>query len=152
LITYELIYSSFSFFLNCFKAALVQGIYSGAVTLFFTVLIEAFNKIFVNKAYCLPFVVPTVIKPSLFSKECATTQTFEANLASIEQKCDGTCLPGMLVTPLPALIVQSILVVAVNIVFETPNLWLTVLPSILFSGIYGYIYSIGLSKKLTLST
>jgi hypothetical protein len=30
----------------------------------------------------------------------------------------------------------------------TPNLWLTVAPSIFFSMVYGYVYSISLTKKL----
>ncbi len=129
------------------KAALVQGFYSGGITLFFTILIEFFSAKLSNKAFCLPLVVPTLFKTSLFSEKCATTQTFEENLNYLEQKCSGVCLPGMLITPLPALFLQSILVVGINVFFETPNLWLTVLPSILFSGIYGYIYSIGLTKK-----
>lgn len=129
------------------KAALVQGLYSGGITLFFTVLIEFFSTKLSNKAFCLPFVIPTLFKISLFSDRCATTQTFAENLSYLEKKCAGFCLPGMLVTPLPALLLQSILVVSINVLFETPNLWLTVLPSILFSGIYGYIYSIGLTKK-----
>jgi hypothetical protein len=129
------------------KAALVQGLYSASITLFFTVLIEFFSAKLSNKAFCLPLVVPTLFKTSLFSEECATTKTFKENLSYFEKKCSGVCLPGMLITPLPALLLQSILVVGINVLFETPNLWLTVLPSILFSGIYGYIYSIALTKK-----
>ena len=129
------------------KAALVQGIYSASITLFFTILLEFFSTKLSNKAFCLPLVVPTLFKVSLFSEKCATTQTFEENLNYLEKKCSGVCLPGVLITPLPALFLQSILVVGINVLFETPNLWLTVLPSILFSGIYGYIYSIGLTKK-----
>jgi len=131
-----------------YKAALVQGAYSGLITLFFTFLIEFFNKLFSNKVYCLPFVVPTLIKPKLFTKKCVTTITFEQNLRRIELACNGTCVPGMLITPIPALALQTLLVIAVNLAFETPNLWLTVAPSILFSGVYGYIYSVSLTKKL----
>lgn len=129
------------------KAAIVQGTYSGSITLVFTFLLELFNKLFSNKSYCLAFVVPSVIKASIFSKKCATTATFNGVLADMEKKCQGLCLPGMLITPLPALAIQSLLVIAVNIYFQTPNLWLTVLPSILFSGIYGYVYSISITKK-----
>jgi hypothetical protein len=42
-------------------------------------------------------------------------------------------------------------VISVNIAFMTPNLWLTVAPSIFFSAIYGYIYSFSLTKKLKLA-
>lgn len=129
------------------KAALVQGTYSGGITLIFTIMLEFFTTKLSNKSFCLPLIIPSLFKASLFSNKCATTETFQANLNSLEKKCSGLCLPGMLITPLPALFLQSILVISINVVFATPNLWLTVLPSILFSGIYGYVYSIGLTNK-----
>lgn len=134
-----------------YKAALVQGTYSGAITLIFAFTLELFHKILSNKHYCLPFIVPTVTRPAFFSKECETTKTFEVSLNNIERACSGTCLPGVLLTPLPAIALQGSFVVAVNIAFMTPNLWLTVAPSIFFSAIYGYIYSISLTRKLRLS-
>ncbi len=134
-----------------YKAAIVQGSYSGGITLIFTFVLELFHKLFRNKQYCLPLIVPTLIKPSFFSKECATTKTFESSLHTIEKACNGTCVPGMLITPLPAILVQSLFVISVNIAFMTPNLWLTVAPSIFFSAIYGYVYSVSLTKKLKLA-
>lgn len=134
-----------------YKAALVQGTYSGGVTLIFAFTLELFHKLFNNKQYCLPFIIPSLIRPAFFSKECATTKTLEASLNSIEHACRGTCLPGMLLTPLPAIALQSSFVVAVNVAFMTPNLWLTVAPSIFFSTVYGYIYSISLTRKIRLS-
>jgi len=131
-----------------YQAALVQGTYSGGITLVFAFTLELFHKIFSNKQFCLPFVIPTVVRPAFFSKECATTKTFEVSLKNIENACRGTCLPGMLIAPLPAITLQSSFVVGVNIAFMTPNLWLTVAPSIFFSGVYGYIYSVSLTRKL----
>lgn len=131
-----------------YKAALVQGTYSGGITLIFTFILELCHKFFRNKQFCLPFVVPAVAKPGFFSKECATTKSFEASLLTIEHAHRGSCVPGMLVTPLPAIAVQSVFVVGVNVAFMTPNLWLTVAPSIFFSTVYGYVYSISLTKKL----
>ncbi|MFT6268526.1 MAG: hypothetical protein ACJAVV_001340 [Alphaproteobacteria bacterium] len=129
------------------KSALVQGFYSGGITLFFTVLLEVFYKKFGSSVYCLPFIVPRInAKPSLKTK-CATLETFEASLVFSEKKCKGACLPGELISPLPALLIQTIMVIGVNVAFSTPNLWLTVAPSIVFSAIYGYTYSIALARK-----
>ena len=131
-----------------YKAALVQGSYSAVITLVFTFVLELFHKLFSYKQYCLPLIVPIITKPSFFSKECATSKTFEMSLLEIEKACKGTCIPGLVLTPLPAIAVQSVFVVSVNVWFMTPNLWLTVAPSIIFSAIYGYIYSVSLARKL----
>ncbi|MBF7071845.1 hypothetical protein ISG33_00345 [Glaciecola sp. MH2013] len=149
-------YAAWAYYANSFvtedestllKAALVQGVYSGSITLIFTFFLEFFFHIFKHKSYCLPFIVPNLVSPHLFSKECATTKTIENSLAEIEKACKGTCIPGMLLTPVPAIITQSVLVIGINVIFNTPNLWLTVAPSIFFSAIFGYIYSIGLTRK-----
>jgi hypothetical protein len=129
------------------KAALVQGIYSGSITLFFTLLLEVSFRKFGANVYCLPLVMPTINARHTPKNRCSTLETFQASLEFSEQKCKGTCLPGELISPLPALVIQSVLVIAVNVFFETPNLWLTVAPSILFSAIYGYIYSFALARK-----
>jgi hypothetical protein len=129
------------------KSALVQGIYSGGITLFFTLMLEVFFRKFGASVYCLPLVTPRINAKHTFKNPCSTLETFEASLELSEQRCKGTCLPGALLSPIPALAIQSILVVTVNIAFETPNLWLTVAPSILFSAIYGYFYSFALARK-----
>jgi hypothetical protein len=92
--------------------------------------------------------VPTIFKPSIFSNDCATSKTFEASLKEVERACKGMCLPGTLLTPLPAIVVQASFVISINIMFETPNLWLTVAPSIFFSAVYGFVYSVSLNRKL----
>ncbi len=134
-----------------YKAALVQGTYSGIITLVFTFLIELSYKMLSNKQYCLPFIIPSLTRPAFFSKECETTKTIETSLRKITRACDGTCVPGVLLTPMPAIAVQSIFVISVNIAFMTPNLWLTVAPSVFFSAVYGYAYSVSLTKKLKLA-
>jgi len=131
-----------------YKAALVQGVYSGTITLVFTFLLELSYKMLNNKQYCLPFMLPAVARPAFFSNECETTKTVEVSLKGIEKACNGACIPGILITPLPAIAVQSLFVISVNVVFMTPNLWLTVAPSVFFSAVYGYAYSVSLSKKL----
>jgi hypothetical protein len=131
-----------------YKAALVQGTYSAGITLIFTFMLELCHKFFRHKQFCLPFVVPTVAKPGFLNKEYAADKSFEASLLAIERARKGSCVPGVLLTPLPAIAVQSIFVVGINIAFMTPNLWLTVAPSIFFSAVCGYTYSIALSKKI----
>jgi hypothetical protein len=129
------------------RAALVQGSYSAGITLFFTLLLEICFHKFGKNPYCLAFIVPVInAKPTSKSK-CPTLETFEASLDLSQKKCDGASLPGELISPLPALLLQSVLVISVNIAFSTPNLWLTVAPSIIFSAIYGYIYSFALARK-----
>lgn len=49
--------------------------------------------------------------------------------------------------PLPAILLQSFFVIAVNWLIKTPNLWLTVSPSIAFSAIYAYVYTFWLTKR-----
>lgn len=130
-----------------FRAAMVQGGYSGGITLFFTLLLEVFFKKFGSSVYCLPLIVPRINAKVSPTNKCATLETFEASIRFSEQNCKGACLPGELVSPIPALFIQSILVILVNLVFNTPNLWLTVAPSILFSAIYGYTYSFALARN-----
>lgn len=45
-----------------------------------------------------------------------------------------------------ALAVQSTAVILINVCNGTPSLWATVAPSILFSGIYGFVYAYGLRR------
>ena len=59
----------------------------------------------------------------------------------------GTRIPGAWVAPLIPLAVQTCLVVLVNVLNQTPNLWLTVAPSIFFTGLYGYLYTFTLLNK-----
>lgn len=134
-----------------YRAALVQGSYSGGITLVFTFVLELFHKMLSHKQYCLPFIVPVITKPSFFSQACSTSDTFETSLIDLENACDGSCLPGLVLTPLPAIAVQSVFVISINLWFMTPNIWLTVAPSILFSAIYGYAYSVSLTRKLKLA-
>ena len=129
------------------KAALVQGVYSGAITLIFTYLLEVFYAKFGASSYCLPLIVPKLtLRPKKLTPS-PTEETIDATLDIADKKCDGQCLPGALLSPLPALIIQSLMVIGVNVIFATPNLWFTVAPSIGFSAIYGYAYSLSLAKK-----
>jgi len=128
------------------KAAIVQGSYSGGITLFFTFILEFFHAKFGHAGFCIAFLTPRWGKAGT-EEPCETDIVVEEALSEIKKTCSGNSIPGMLVVPLPALLIQSILVISVNVLFATPNLWLTVAPSIFFSAIYGYTYSISLTKR-----
>ncbi|MFC4700541.1 hypothetical protein ACFO4O_10250 [Glaciecola siphonariae] len=129
-----------------FKAALVQGSYSGAITLFFTFLLEYFHAKHGHASFCLSFVMPRWSSHTK-AKPCKTLLIFDDALERVKHQCAGNCIAGMLVVPLPALLIQTVLVITINVAFSTPNLWLTVAPSIIFSALYGYSYSITLTKR-----
>jgi hypothetical protein len=77
----------------------------------------------------------------------AIFNTFNSALDLSAKVLKGTCVPGTLLAPLMPLAVQASLTIGVNILNQTPNLWLTVAPSILFTGIYGYVYTYTLLSK-----
>lgn len=128
------------------KAALVQGSYSGGMTLVFTAMLEYFFKLYGSRQFCLALIMP---RWSTHSPEhpCATVSNVASAVARINRR-GHKAISAIVLVPLPALLVQTVLVIAINVYFATPNLLLTVLPSIVFSGIYGYVYSFSLSRKL----
>lgn len=128
------------------KAALVQGTYSGGITLIFTVILEFFHNKFGHSGICIAFLTPRWPKKNTNTLSETDIVVQEA-LSEAKETFAGNTMCGMFLVPLPALFVQTIFVVAVNVAFNTPNLWLTVAPSILFSALYGYAYSISLTKR-----
>lgn len=130
-----------------FKASLVQGSYSAISTFLFTYLLENFSRKIGAKKYCLMFLTPHIENTN--NQNNPSYQIMKLNLLNAKAFFKGKCIPGTLITPLPPLFIQSTLVISVNYLFATPNLWLTVAPSILFSAIYGYSYSVYLGKKIS---
>ena len=130
------------------RSAAVQGLYSGGVTLLFTWLLENTYQRVGTKYFSFAFVVPLVCLVHSPSEQAyQIRQSFNRVLEQSAAWFKGTCLPAVIVAPLLPLVVQSVLVIGVNLVNGTPNLLLTVAPSILFSGLYGYMYTIALYKK-----
>ena len=130
------------------RSALVQGTLSGSITLFFTLGLEMAVKRFGGNCMSLVFVVPVLC--SVHSKtthNIAIFNTFNAALNLSASRLKGACIPGTLFAPLLPLLVQASLNIGVNVINQTPNLWLTVLPSIFFTGLYGYIYTFTLLKE-----
>lgn len=152
-----LFYAGWSFFANrlvtddmsvLVPSALVQGIYSGGVTLGFTWLLERFYKSIGTRWMSFAFMVPVLCYAHSQTTQAKAIRASADDL--IERSASwlkGTCLPGVIVSPLIPLTVQSLLVIGVNLVNQTPNLWLTVAPSMVFSGAYGYLYTLSLYKQ-----
>lgn len=127
------------------QSALVQGLYSGSITLGFTFLLEQANQKIANRCLSLAFMVPVlcaVHSPTRQATAMRNAMNHALDLSA--QKASGSCLPGVVFAPMLPIVVQSVLVIGVNVLNHTPNLWLTVAPSIVFSGIYAYSYSITL--------
>ena len=152
-----LFYAGWSFFANrlvtddmsvLVRSALVKGIYSGGVTLGFTWLLERFYKSIGTRWMSFAFMVPVLCYAHSQTTQAKAIRASADDL--IERSASwlkGTCLPGVIVSPLIPLTVQSLLVIGVNLVNQTPNLWLTVAPSMVFSGAYGYLYTLSLYKQ-----
>ena len=131
-----------------FKSALVQGLYSGIITFGFTLLLEKANQKLSNRCLSLAFMVPVLCAVhSPTSQASAMRSAMNDALALSAKKAAGTCLPGVIIAPLLPITVQSGLVIGINMLNQTPNLWLTVAPSIAFSSIYAYSYSITLWRS-----
>ena len=130
------------------RSALVQGGYSALVTLLFTSIVEWVYKRLSGTCLSLAFVVPILCSMHSKSRQnLAIRRSFNEALDVSATLFKGATLPAVMMAPLPALLVQAVLVISVNLVNQTPNLWLTVAPSIFFSGVYGYVYIIGLYRQ-----
>lgn len=130
------------------RSAIVQGTLSATITLVFTFALERVVAKFGENCYSLVFVVPILC--SVHSKtlqNVAIYRTFNSALDLSASKASGQFIPGTLFAPLLPLIIQASIAITVNILNQTPNLWLTVAPSIFFTGLYGYIYTFTLLKK-----
>lgn len=129
------------------QAAFVQGAYSGLMTLLFTWLLERSVSKFHGHCFSLAFMMPILCKfHSTSTQNQAIKKALSHGLNESARFFEGQKLPGALLAPLLPLLIQSGLVTLVNVINQTPNLWLTVAPSIIFSGIYGYSYTTALIR------
>ncbi|MBU2883751.1 hypothetical protein KO525_00910 [Psychrosphaera sp. B3R10] len=129
------------------RSALVQGLYSGLVTLVFTFILENIAAKFHSHILSLSLVTPFICSlHKLTKRNKVVFGSFHHGLQSLAVM---TTKPRRLiwVTPIVPIMLQSVLVISVNVVNQTPNLWLTVAPSILFSAIYAYAYLISFLTK-----
>ncbi|WP_100643731.1 hypothetical protein [Alteromonas facilis] len=130
------------------RSALVQGGYSGLATFFFTLLLEFTNRHVSHRFLSLAFMVPILCYVHSPTRQAGAIRVAMNDALDYSATwAKGSCIPGVVLAPLLPLCIQSILVIALNLANNTPNLWLTVTPSILFSGLYAYSYSFTLFRK-----
>lgn len=130
------------------QAALVQGLYSGFVTLFFTFILEKVVNKYKSSYVTLAFVTPIICMfHSKTPQNVAIRQSFNNAINSSASYLGNKKIAGVLFAPIIPITVQSSLVIIVNAINETPNLALTVAPSIFFTALYAYTYMLALLKK-----
>lgn len=130
------------------QAALVQGSYSGIVTLFFTYLLEKVVNKYGESCISLAFITPILCKfHSQTKQNKAIRQTFNHALNTSARFLQDKKIAGALLAPLLPIAVQGSLVVLINVINNTPNLLLTVAPSIFFTMVYAYSYTFTLVQK-----
>ncbi len=132
-----------------FQAALVQGLYSGFVTLFFTFILEKVVNKYKSSYVTLAFVTPIICMfHSKTPQNVAIRQSFNNAINSSASYLGNKKIAGVLFAPIIPITVQSSLVIMVNVINQTPNLALTVAPSIFFTALYAYTYMLALLKKV----
>ncbi|MFT6902163.1 MAG: hypothetical protein ACJAXS_002371 [Colwellia sp.] len=132
------------------RSALVQGTLSATITLLFTFILEKLVLKFGQSYLSLIFVVPIIC--TVYSKtkqNIAIFRSFRNALNSSAKYLSNNAIPGTFLVPLLPIAVQSSIAIGVNFINQTPNLWLTVAPSIVITAIYGYVYTFTLLAKPT---
>ena len=130
------------------RSALVQGTLSATITILFTFALEKSVSRFGGSYFSLVLVVPLICSVrSKTTQNIAVFKTINASLEASAKYLSGAYLPGTMLAPLLPIAVQSSITIGVNMVNKTPNLWLTVAPSILITAIYGYVYTFTLLTK-----
>ncbi|WP_233267392.1 hypothetical protein [Paraglaciecola sp. L3A3] len=130
------------------RSALVQGTLSATVTVLFTFLLEKSVARFGNNSLSLIFVVPIICTVhSKTTQNIAIFKTFRDALSNSAQFLNTNAVPGSLLAPILPISIQASIAIGVNWLNQTPNLWLTIAPSIIITAIYGYTYTFTLLKK-----
>lgn len=130
------------------QAALVQGLYSGFVTLFFTFILEKVVNKYRTSCVSLAFITPIVCMfHSKTPQNIAIQQSLNNAIKLSASYLSNKKVAGTLFAPIIPIVIQSTLVTAVNVINQTPNLALTVAPSIIFTALYAYTYMFALLKK-----
>ncbi|WP_289028197.1 hypothetical protein [uncultured Paraglaciecola sp.] len=133
------------------RSAVVQGSLSATITILFTFILEKTVGKFEKSYVSLVFIVPIICTVHSKTKQnVAIFKTFKNILDKSATYLSNNSLPGAAFAPLLPIGIQGAIAITVNIVNQTPNLWLTVAPSIIITAIYGYIYTFTLllSKRV----
>lgn len=130
------------------QAALVQGLYSAGVTLFFTLILEKVVNKYKMSYLTLAFITPIICMfHSKTPQNIAIRQSVNNAINLSATYLNNKKIAGVFFAPIIPVIVQSGLVIIVNVINQTPNLALTVTPSIFFTALYAYTYMFALLKK-----
>lgn len=130
------------------QTALVQGGYSGFITLFFTFILEKVVSKYKGNCVSLAFITPILCMfHSKSLQNLAIRKSLNNALEVSASYLNDRKVTGALFAPIIPIAVQSSLVTIVNIINDTPNLLLTVAPSIFFTALYAYVYMFSLIKK-----
>jgi hypothetical protein len=130
------------------RSALLQGTLSATITILFTFILEKSVSKFGKSYLSLIFIVPIICTVhSKTSQNIAIFKTFKNALDNSAKYLSNNVIPGSLLAPLLPIAIQASIAISVNWVNQTPNLWLTVAPSILITAIYGYTYTFTLLSK-----
>ncbi|MEP1448276.1 MAG: hypothetical protein ABJK37_19395 [Paraglaciecola sp.] len=130
------------------RSALVQGTLSATITILFTFILEKSVAKFGESYLSLVFVVPIICTVhSKTSQNIAIFKTFKNALDNSAKYLNNNVVPGTLLAPLLPISIQTSIAIGVNWLNQTPNLWLTVAPSIFITAIYGYVYTFALLSK-----
>ncbi|WP_299269249.1 hypothetical protein [uncultured Psychrosphaera sp.] len=130
------------------QSAIVQGSYSGFVTLFFTLILEKVVNKYKLSYVSLAFITPIICKfHSKTPQNIAIKQSLNNVINQSALYLNDKKIAGTLFAPIIPITVQSILVITINLANQTPNLLLTVAPSIFFTAVYAYSYMFALLKK-----
>ena len=129
------------------RAAITQGVLSGTITLLFTLALEKVVDRWGGNCYSLVFITPILCGVrSTTPQNLAIFQTFRSALDLSAKNMQGKRLPGSVLAPLLPILLQSAIAISAHLINQTPNIALTVAPSIFFSAIYGYVYTFALLK------
>jgi hypothetical protein len=124
------------------RSAIVQGTLSATITVVFTLVLEKSVAKFAGIKISLLFVVPIICSVHSKSREnIAIFKAFNSALNTSAKFLSGNAIPGTLLAPLLPIFCQATIAIAINLLNQTPNLWLTVAPSIIMTAIYGYMYT-----------
>jgi hypothetical protein len=130
------------------RSAFVQGTLSATITILFTFMLENSVSKFGQSYFSLIFVIPIICTVHSKTKQnIAIFRTFKNVLDRSAKYLSNNSIPGTLLAPLFPISIQSSIAIGVNIVNQTPNLWLTGTPSIVITAIYGYVYTYTLLAK-----
>ena len=132
------------------RSAIVQGTLSATITLLFTFILEKLVSKFGKSYLSLVFIVPIICTVHSKTKQnIAIFRSFRNALDRSAKYLSNNSIPGTLLAPLFPIAIQSSIAIGVNLINQTPNLWLTVAPSIVITAIYGYVYTFTLLSKPT---